>query len=311
MRVFVLLAQQRSRQADAGDAERAAFFREIVAEHVFHSDSKAEGVKPPYAVRQRQIWRWRGAKVAVLFNVDLLSTGVDLPCCDCVLLHSPSKNSNVILQRFGRCLRRVAADPGKMGTLAVGCPDPYALDDDQREEWELAGKAQPEEFRRQYDLITRVAECMLDPELDALGRVISVLAGARRGGGRGAGVNDDAPDGEPAVAEAELGEDGGAARRKAAADASLLKLMVSSRRSLPQPVLLDDCLVEWLQGAFGACARELRHETWAQKYDAAEAEMRAAGRWPAEGVALEFSQANGPREKTVANRRNVSAPQYP
>ena len=52
-------------------------------------------------------------------------------------------------------------------------------------------------------------------------------------------------------------------------------------------------------------------ETPAQKYDAAEAEMRSAGRWPAEGVALKFGQTKGPREKAVACRQRVSACQHP
>ena len=51
-------------------------------------------------------------------------------------------------------------------------------------------------------------------------------------------------------------------------------------------------------------------KTWPEKYDEAEAEMRAAGRWPAEGVALEFSQAAGPREKAVTQRQYVSSSLY-
>jgi hypothetical protein len=132
MAVFRALADLRAAAAVAeGESERASVYGSIVAAHVFQSDKSAPDLRQSYEVRQKLIWRFRGADRAVLFNVDLLSTGVDLPCCDCVYLQCPSTNTNVVLQRWGRALRRTS-NPGKVGLLALPCTNPYEPDEDQR-----------------------------------------------------------------------------------------------------------------------------------------------------------------------------------
>jgi hypothetical protein len=98
LRVFKAMITQRA--GLERDAAKHAQFSSIVADHIFQSDSSAPGAGQPYERRQQLIWRFRRATRGVLFNVDLLSTGVDLPCCDCVFLHSPSKASYSIFSNI-------------------------------------------------------------------------------------------------------------------------------------------------------------------------------------------------------------------
>lgn len=91
LRVFKAMTTQRA-GLERDEAKRAQFAT-INADHIFQSDSSAPGAGQPFERRQQLIWRFRRATRGVLFNVDLLSTGVDIPCCDCVFLHSPSKAS--------------------------------------------------------------------------------------------------------------------------------------------------------------------------------------------------------------------------
>ncbi len=89
--VFCALLSQRLREAEQrNDATTADIYRSIISDHVFQSDVSTPGLGQTYEERQLRIWKFRGAERAVLFNSDLLSTGVDLPCCDCTYLHSPS-----------------------------------------------------------------------------------------------------------------------------------------------------------------------------------------------------------------------------
>ena len=104
MAVFRALASQRVREAqERGDATTANLYSSIVSNHVFQSDCSAPGLGQTYEERKRLIWRFRGAVRAVLFNVDLLSTGVDIPCCDCTYLHSPSTVSGSTSRSLKPC----------------------------------------------------------------------------------------------------------------------------------------------------------------------------------------------------------------
>ena len=165
--IFEALAEQQAARAErGGDRRTADICASIVASHVYQSDVSLGGQGQSYERQQQRIWRFRGAERAVLFNVDLLSTGVDLPCCDCCYLLAPSKaslgaycararrpaalppplhsltsvhrlqNSSTVLQRWGRALRLEAGNPDKCGTLALPCVDPYSPDEAQMKEWE-------------------------------------------------------------------------------------------------------------------------------------------------------------------------------
>jgi hypothetical protein len=103
--VFLAMAAQRAREAEErGDARRAEIYRSIGAAHVFQSDTSAPGLGQSYERRQQLVWRFRGALRFALFNVDLLSTGVDLPCCDCAYQHSPSKVGSLVVEVFESCV---------------------------------------------------------------------------------------------------------------------------------------------------------------------------------------------------------------
>ena len=92
--------------------------------------------------RQRLIGNFLTAERFVLFNVDLLSMGIDLPCCDAVLIHPPMSNATSMIQRWGRSLRLVPGCSDKYGTRYLPCSDPYAIDDPEMEQFENLFDAQ-------------------------------------------------------------------------------------------------------------------------------------------------------------------------
>ncbi|KAL4854330.1 hypothetical protein ACK3TF_004858 [Chlorella vulgaris] len=218
---------------------------DITAAHVYQSDvtlgtgGGSSGRGQTYERRQQLIWQFRSVERGVLFNVDLLSTGVDLPCCDCVYLHSPTKNSTVMLQRWGRALRK--KDGKEWGTLAMPCTDPYVPDAEQREALRLLGTDKVDrdhriQLYREFDFACRIAECALDPGNLVLGRLISVVAGWAPGGSGGGSSGRDMF-GPP-----------------------LLSLMISRRSEQPQLIVLrhsDLPLLAQINKAVGRPLKEL------------------------------------------------------
>ena len=92
--IFKALAGQRAARAERqGDQPTRAMFKALAASagHVYQSDVSLGGAGQSYERQQRLIWRFRLDERAVLFNVDLLSTGIDLPCCDCAYQLMPTK----------------------------------------------------------------------------------------------------------------------------------------------------------------------------------------------------------------------------
>ena len=245
MAVFRVLANLRLER----EPRRADVYGSIVSAHVFQSDVSNRDLKQSYEVRRKLIWRFRGAKRAVLFNVDLLSTGIDLPCCDCVYLQCPSTNSNVVLQRWGRALRRTS-NPEKVGLLALPCTDPYEPDEDQREEWRRIGLDESKGFDRdqraafysKYDLTCRLVECAIDPRNLALGQLISVVAGV-----------------STAAKDAQVG---GRTRKLE----SFLKLMISCRGDRRQSVMhVSHADLSLLQKCTRVVGQETGDAAWRRK----------------------------------------------
>ena len=62
---------------------------------------------------------FRMGDIEVLFNVHVLSTGVDLPCTDAVVMTAATDSVELILQRWGRALRSVPGQQDKRGILAI------------------------------------------------------------------------------------------------------------------------------------------------------------------------------------------------
>lgn len=308
MAVFKAMAAQRSREAAAaGDSMRAELFGSIGADHIFQSDVYAPGAGQSYARRQQLVWRYKGAARHVLFNRDLLSTGVDLPCCDCTFQHSPTKvqpctihactaaarvdsimiaagaalmikkrpisllspmcqphvlpsppllvqNPTAFLQRAGRDRRLDPANPGKVATLAMPCPDPYAPDEDQVLEWQRLGlEGAPNKDKRSalhasFDLQCKVAECLLDPSLPVLGRLISVVTGGRRGGRAVSGANNDVGGEGESLADA---------KKEPGPGGSLLSMMICRRGEPSLTLPLGDADVAVMHAMCASTGRPL------------------------------------------------------
>ncbi len=144
----------------------------------------------------------------------------------------------MIIQRFGRCLRRTA-DPEKVGTLALPCTDPYEPDEDQLLEWEricvdvdTIKQDRAAELARGFDLTCKVAECMLDPSISAMGRLFSVVTGQQKDSkSRGSGSADKAE--------------------------SLLRMMVSINNEPPRTLLLEDADVALFYDLASIAGRKL------------------------------------------------------
>lgn len=66
--------------------------------------------------RKRMIERFSSAKVAVLCSVDVLKEGVDIPCIDVVVFCDAVHLASDIMQRIGRCSRRMV---GKQHSLVI------------------------------------------------------------------------------------------------------------------------------------------------------------------------------------------------
>jgi hypothetical protein len=87
--------------ASVGHAEftAAAFSRAGIAAAVLTGET-------PQAERSRILADLRTGRVRVVFSVDVLSEGVDLPEVDTILMMRPTESATVFLQQLGRGLRR-------------------------------------------------------------------------------------------------------------------------------------------------------------------------------------------------------------
>ena len=59
----------------------------------------------PKAERDHIVAQFRNGELQILFSVDLISEGFDVPNCDCVLLLRPTQSLGLHLQQVGRALR--------------------------------------------------------------------------------------------------------------------------------------------------------------------------------------------------------------
>jgi hypothetical protein len=124
-----LLLRRHSR-ADGGDDR----LEHVGSGHVFESateyaledgEPKKSKATMSLHVRKHLLGEFQSSESYVLFNTNLLSTGVDLPCCDGVVLLSPSEKNRTVLQRWGRSLRVESHNVDtKTGTLALVVEDP-------------------------------------------------------------------------------------------------------------------------------------------------------------------------------------------
>jgi hypothetical protein len=131
-RCMALLRLLLRRHSRAGGGNE--YLKDVGSGHVFESateyaleDGEPRKSKATMSlhVRKYLLGEFQSAQSYVLFNTNLLSTGVDLPCCDGVVLLSPSEKNRTVLQRWGRSLRVESHNVDtKTGTLALVVEDP-------------------------------------------------------------------------------------------------------------------------------------------------------------------------------------------
>ena len=190
------------------------------------------------------------------------------------------QNTNVILQRWGRSLRRTS-DREKVGLLAMPCTDPYEPDEDQDEEWRRLGlhaeidRNKRQELYERFDLSCRLAECAVEPKNLVLGTLFSVVTGIRTPGG--VSGNDEMDEGD----EEEFAEGGGGNKKRRRVE-SMLKVMIAKRNEPPKAILLSDADVYFVQQLSKAIGR-LLISPWRDNVDgliAWRGLLGNEGKWP-------------------------------
>jgi hypothetical protein len=180
---------------------------EIGCAHVFQSykpgsseDQESEVITQPMHVREYALGQFRSHERFVLFNSNLLSTGVNLPSCDAAVLVSPTSVARTLLQRWGRSLRVESHRPDKCGYIVLVGDDPKETPEEvQRREKALDienmdvfhdGGAQD---REKMALMHRIVEAAVSSSNHVIGDTLDMIADWQRkgrevvrgGGGRG------------------------------------------------------------------------------------------------------------------------------
>lgn len=99
----------------ARTVEHAYAFAAVMAISGIQAEVVAHGMSP--ALRRDKINRFRSGKLSWLWNVELLSTGVDLPTLSCIALCSPMKSSVQYEQVLGRASRGPAVGGSPKATV--------------------------------------------------------------------------------------------------------------------------------------------------------------------------------------------------
>ena len=142
--LFNLLLKQRITEARSRtsrhDRELADRLSEVRTAHIFATWERNEQTEEMEEhVKKRLLHQFKMGKIEVLFNANYLSTGIDIPCTDAVVLTQKSKGVRQVLQRWGRALRSIATQPMKRGILAIIMSDPEEPDEDKTERKEFMG----------------------------------------------------------------------------------------------------------------------------------------------------------------------------
>ncbi len=213
------------------------------------------------------------------------------------------QNTNVILQRWGRSLRRTV-DPNKVGLLALPCTDPYEPDEDVEESWRRLGlHTEPDSDKRQqlyerFDLTCRLAECAVDARNLVLGRLINYVIRGGKAGSLGSTEK------ECSDLEDDASDDG---KKKKGRLESLLKLMIAKRGKPPASILLSDADARLLQQFSKAIGRSLV-DPWYEKVQDLKAwfqDPANKGKFPKAQIKRE-GQRVAACDMTVAEKREAS-----
>jgi superfamily II DNA/RNA helicase len=184
MALFNAAVRRRITEVSSFDQALAAKLRKINCGHVFQSESSNGKTisEQPMHVRQKLIGQYLTGEFEVLFNTNLLTTGIDFPCCDGVLLTSPTKDPRTLMQRWGRSLRWVSSKPDKKGYLALVSTNPYESNEEVEEREKRLGinklpvaKNEQKLTEHKFDVMYRIAEFANDPSRRTIGVVFKLI----------------------------------------------------------------------------------------------------------------------------------------
>ena len=277
MALFMALLRRNSETLKESNPSLDNDLSSIVCGHVYQSESKGgEKVgEQPLHVRQHLIGEYLTSKFAVLFNTNLLSTGIDFPCCDGVLLTSPTKDLRTLMQRWGRSLRYVNSNPNKKGYLAMVSTDPYESVENVKDLKKQLGidkmtvvKNDQAVTEAQFDAMYRIAECAADTSRRSIGLVFSLI----KSWTITAKVSGSWKTGE-----------------KNTKKKSLVDILLMTKAANEAVILLTPEHEKIFTAIFKSHTVNLLHSLpWSVRYDACEAAMRENNAWPADGQPLKF-----------------------
>ena len=142
--LFKLLLEQRIEEAK-DNRELADRLSEVHSAHIYATWTRNEVTEVmEERVQKRLLYQFKMGKIEVLFNANLLSTGIDIPCTDAVVLTQRSRALKMVLQRWGRAPRSIATQPSKRGILAIVMSDPKESDEDKTKRKEKMEVTTPE-----------------------------------------------------------------------------------------------------------------------------------------------------------------------
>lgn len=163
--LHVLLRQRIEDAKSRGDEDLVRHLSDVRAAHIFSTwERKGTTEEMEERVKLKLLHQFKMGKIEVLFNVNYLSTGLDIPCTDAVVLTSKSAGKTTLLQRWGRALRSIANQPGKRGILALIASDPRESTDDRNARCNFMGlkPTQKKDFggcQREFREMYSLAEC--------------------------------------------------------------------------------------------------------------------------------------------------------
>jgi len=298
MALFMAMRRRRVQDLKDNNESLADDLRSVVCGHVYQSETKGGEVvaEQPLHVRGQLIGEYLTSKFAVLFNTNLLSTGIDFPCCDGVLLTSPTKDPKAIMQRWGRSLRYVQCRPDKKGYLALVSTDPHESAKHAKDVKKELGIDKTKVIKNgqatteaEFDVMYRVAECAVDRSSGPIGRVFSLIK-------------------EWTIAaklSGSWGKDNKLTKRK-----SIAEILLMTKKPSEAVISLTPEHEKVLTDIFKTHTVNLQQRLlpWSVRYDAAEIAMRESGVWLDNGEPLVFrGRGTGvPEEETSIFTRRYS-----
>ena len=162
--LFQVFMRQRVDDAKyRGDEALVRHLNEVKSAHIYTSwETNGMTKHMKENVKMNLLYEFRMGKTQVLFNVDCLSTGIDIPCTDAVVLASAPTTNTCVLQRWGRALRSDASH--KRGILALVMCDPKESNEVREERRKFMGidltsKGDFDGCQKGFQKCYSVAEC--------------------------------------------------------------------------------------------------------------------------------------------------------